>query len=195
MLAAPLPPWPRRRARPERARGPGRARRAFSARRARAGGRRRDDGRDTSTASIAVLVVSVIAQTTLTWFARRSSFVLSEQVFARLREDFMRQVLALPLSVVERAGTGDLVSRTTARRRHARAHGPLRHPGDADLRRDGGADGRRGLSRQPGHGAVVHRRAAGDPDRDAVVPAPRAGGLPLGARRVRDDDRHRRGNG
>jgi ABC-type multidrug transport system fused ATPase/permease subunit len=63
---------------------------------------------------IAVLVVSVIAQTVLTWFARHSSFVLSEQVFARLREDFMRQVLALPLSVVERAGTGDLVSRTTA---------------------------------------------------------------------------------
>ena len=63
---------------------------------------------------IGVLVVSVLAQTVLTWFARRSSFVLSEQVFARLREDFMRQVLALPLSVVERAGTGDLVSRMTA---------------------------------------------------------------------------------
>jgi ABC-type multidrug transport system fused ATPase/permease subunit len=63
---------------------------------------------------IAVLVVSVIAQTVLTWFARRASFVLSERVFAHLREDFMRQVLALPLSVVERAGTGDLVSRTTA---------------------------------------------------------------------------------
>jgi ABC-type multidrug transport system fused ATPase/permease subunit len=63
---------------------------------------------------IAILVASVIAQTMLTWFARRSSFVLSEQVFADLREDFMRQVLALPLSVVERAGTGDLVSRTTA---------------------------------------------------------------------------------
>ena len=63
---------------------------------------------------IAVLVVSVVAQTILTWFARRASFVLSEQVFAYLREDFMRQVLALPLSVVERAGTGDLVSRTTA---------------------------------------------------------------------------------
>src|SRR5687767_15035910 len=56
---------------------------------------------------IGVLVASVLAQTVLTWFARRSSFVLSEQVFARLREDFMRQVLALPLSVVERAGTGD----------------------------------------------------------------------------------------
>jgi ABC-type multidrug transport system fused ATPase/permease subunit len=63
---------------------------------------------------IAVLIVAVIAQTVLTWFARRSAFVLSEQVFAYLREDFMRQVLALPLSVVERAGTGDLVSRTSA---------------------------------------------------------------------------------
>ncbi len=63
---------------------------------------------------IGVLVAAVLAQTVLTWFARRSSFVLSEQVFARLREDFMRQVLALPLSVVERAGTGDLVSRMTA---------------------------------------------------------------------------------
>lgn len=63
---------------------------------------------------IAILAVSVLAQTVLTWFARRSSFVLSERVFARLREDFMRQVLALPLSAVERAGTGDLVSRTTS---------------------------------------------------------------------------------
>src|SRR3712207_6885779 len=42
------------------------------------------------------------------------SFVLSERVFAELLEDFMRRVLALPLSTVDRAGTGDLVSRTTA---------------------------------------------------------------------------------
>ena len=63
---------------------------------------------------VALLALFVIAQTILTWFARRASFVLSEEVFARLREDFMRRVLALPLSTVERAGTGDLVSRTTA---------------------------------------------------------------------------------
>jgi ABC-type multidrug transport system fused ATPase/permease subunit len=56
----------------------------------------------------------LLAQTILTWFARRASFVLSERIFADLREDFMRRVLALPLSTVERAGTGDLVSRTTA---------------------------------------------------------------------------------
>lgn len=63
---------------------------------------------------VAILAVALLAQTILTWFARRTSFVLSERIFAELREDFMRRVLALPLSTVERAGTGDLVSRTTA---------------------------------------------------------------------------------
>jgi ABC-type multidrug transport system fused ATPase/permease subunit len=63
---------------------------------------------------VLVLAVFLLAQTVLTWFARRASFVLSEKIFAELREDFMRRVLALPLSTVERAGTGDLVSRTTA---------------------------------------------------------------------------------
>ena len=60
-----------------------------------------------------VLGAAVIAQTVLTWFARRASFVLGETVFADLREQFMTRVVALPLSTVERAGTGDLVSRTT----------------------------------------------------------------------------------
>jgi ABC-type multidrug transport system fused ATPase/permease subunit len=63
---------------------------------------------------ILVLAGFLLAQTILTWLARRASFVLSEKIFAELREDFMRRVLALPLSTVERAGTGDLVSRTTA---------------------------------------------------------------------------------
>ena len=63
---------------------------------------------------VLVLAGFVAAQTVLTWAARRASFVLAEEIFARLREDFMRRVLALPLSTVERAGTGDLVSRTTA---------------------------------------------------------------------------------
>ncbi len=61
-----------------------------------------------------LLLAFLVAQTSLTWLARRASFVLSEQMFAELREDFMRRVLALPLSTVERAGTGDLVARTTA---------------------------------------------------------------------------------
>ena len=65
-------------------------------------------------AIVAVLAIAILAQTALTWVARKRSFVVSERIFAELREDFMRQVLALPLSTVERAGTGDLVSRTTA---------------------------------------------------------------------------------
>ena len=63
---------------------------------------------------VGILAVFLVAQTILTWFARRASFVLSERMFAELRDDFMRRVLALPLSTVERAGIGDLVSRTTA---------------------------------------------------------------------------------
>jgi ABC-type multidrug transport system fused ATPase/permease subunit len=63
---------------------------------------------------VLILAAFLAAQTVLTWLARRASFVLSERIFAELREDFMRRALALPLSTVERAGTGDLVSRTTA---------------------------------------------------------------------------------
>jgi ABC-type multidrug transport system fused ATPase/permease subunit len=63
---------------------------------------------------VAVLAAFIVLQTALTWAARRASFVVSERIFAELREDFMHRVLALPLSTVERAGTGDLVSRTTA---------------------------------------------------------------------------------
>ena len=55
----------------------------------------------------------VLVQTVLTRAARKASFVIGEGVFADLRETFMQRVLALPLSTVERAGTGDLVSRTT----------------------------------------------------------------------------------
>lgn len=62
---------------------------------------------------IAILVTAIIAQAVLTWLARRAAFILSEHVFARLREDFVRDAVRLPLSTLERAGTGDLVARTT----------------------------------------------------------------------------------
>ena len=68
----------------------------------------------TWTPSSSLLAIALVTQTILTFFARLASFVLSEKMFAELREDFMQRVLALPLSTVERAGTGDLVSRTTA---------------------------------------------------------------------------------
>jgi len=59
------------------------------------------------------LALAIVVQTVLVWAARRASFRLGERVFAQLREQFMTRVMALPLSVVERAGTGDLVARTT----------------------------------------------------------------------------------
>lgn len=62
--------------------------------------------------SVAFLA-AVLVQTVLVWFARRAAFVMGEDVFARLRERYIERVVELPLSTVERAGTGDLVARTT----------------------------------------------------------------------------------
>jgi ABC-type multidrug transport system fused ATPase/permease subunit len=59
------------------------------------------------------LALSSLGSTVATFLARRRSYILGETVFAHLREDFMSRVLALPLATVERAGTGDLLSRTT----------------------------------------------------------------------------------
>jgi ABC-type multidrug transport system fused ATPase/permease subunit len=60
-----------------------------------------------------LLAGAVVLQTALTWAARRASLVLGETVFAELREQFIGRAVNLPLSTVERAGTGDLVARTT----------------------------------------------------------------------------------
>ncbi|MDI1460313.1 ABC transporter ATP-binding protein [Catellatospora sp. KI3] len=59
------------------------------------------------------LVTFVIVQAVLVRFAAFSSANLGERVLAELREEFVDRVLAIPLSTVERAGTGDLVTRTS----------------------------------------------------------------------------------
>lgn len=60
-----------------------------------------------------LLVAAVLVQGCFAWLSRRSSGVLGERVFAELREGFVDRAVELPLSTVETAGTGDLVSRTT----------------------------------------------------------------------------------
>jgi ABC-type multidrug transport system fused ATPase/permease subunit len=65
------------------------------------------------TAYVGVLFGSSLAYAGLSFLARRRSYILGEKVFAQLREEFLASVLALPLIEVERAGTGDLLSRTT----------------------------------------------------------------------------------
>lgn len=60
-----------------------------------------------------MMLAAVTVQAVLTAFSTRFAMVLGERIFAQLREDFLEQATALPISVVERAGTGDLLTRTT----------------------------------------------------------------------------------
>ncbi|MCU1424497.1 MAG: transporter related [Microbacteriaceae bacterium] len=60
-----------------------------------------------------ILVAAVTIQSLINRLAQWRSMVLGETVFAALREQFMGTVGQLPLSIVEQAGTGDLLARTT----------------------------------------------------------------------------------
>ncbi|MFI5832386.1 ABC transporter ATP-binding protein [Micromonospora sp. NPDC051300] len=62
---------------------------------------------------VAAIAVFVVVQSVLVRFAHLASARLGERVLAELREEFVDRVLALPLSTVERAGTGDLLTRTS----------------------------------------------------------------------------------
>ncbi|MFG3696940.1 ABC transporter ATP-binding protein [Micromonospora sp. NPDC047620] len=63
---------------------------------------------------IALLIAGfVLAQSVLVRFAHLASARLGERVLAELREEFVDRILALPLATVERAGTGDLLTRTS----------------------------------------------------------------------------------
>jgi ABC-type multidrug transport system fused ATPase/permease subunit len=55
----------------------------------------------------------LLLQTVLTRYARLRSQVFGEQVIAELREDFVDNALDLPIGVVESAGSGDLLTRTS----------------------------------------------------------------------------------
>ncbi len=59
------------------------------------------------------IVAFVLVQTVLVRFAKLASATLGERVLAELREDFVDRTLEIPLSTVERAGTGDLLTRTS----------------------------------------------------------------------------------
>ncbi|MET7618873.1 ABC transporter ATP-binding protein [Streptomyces sp. NPDC005408] len=63
--------------------------------------------------AVAILCFA-LAQLLLARFARYLGHRFGERTSARIREQFVERALALPASVVERAGTGDLTSRGTA---------------------------------------------------------------------------------
>jgi len=59
------------------------------------------------------IVVAVIAQGLLSRYANYAGHRLGERAIARLREEFVWRTLGLPVAVVERAGTGDLATRSS----------------------------------------------------------------------------------
>ncbi|MET9383848.1 ABC transporter ATP-binding protein [Streptomyces sp. NPDC002928] len=60
------------------------------------------------------IVVCSLAQLLLARWTRYVGHRFGERMLARVREEFVDRALALPASVVERAGTGDLTARGTA---------------------------------------------------------------------------------
>ncbi|MGJ6961192.1 ABC transporter ATP-binding protein [Streptosporangium sp. G11] len=72
------------------------------------------DGAGTDVTQVSLAIGGfVVAQAVLVRFAVYASSRLGEKVLAELREEFVGRVLGLPLSTVERAGSGDLISRTS----------------------------------------------------------------------------------
>jgi ABC-type multidrug transport system fused ATPase/permease subunit len=61
----------------------------------------------------AVIAVALIAQAVLIRFGSLAGAKLGEALLATFREDFIAGVLGLPLSTVERAGSGDLMTRSS----------------------------------------------------------------------------------
>ncbi|WP_075732668.1 ABC transporter ATP-binding protein [Streptomyces acidiscabies] len=60
------------------------------------------------------ILVAAVAQLLLARWGRYVAHRFGERTLARVREEFVDRALALPASVVERAGTGDLTTRGTA---------------------------------------------------------------------------------
>ncbi|MFF8638289.1 ABC transporter ATP-binding protein [Streptomyces pilosus] len=63
---------------------------------------------------VPVILLCAVAQLLLSRWARYVGHRFGERTLARVRERFVDRALALPSSVVERAGTGDLTARGTA---------------------------------------------------------------------------------
>ncbi|KAB1985582.1 ABC transporter ATP-binding protein [Streptomyces triticiradicis] len=82
-------------------------------------GRMVDDVRDGGGAGAVdgpalVILVASLVQLLLSRWAGYVGYRFGERTLARVREEFVERTLALPASVVERAGTGDLTARGTA---------------------------------------------------------------------------------
>lgn len=65
------------------------------------------------TAAVGWYLAALLVQSVFLGVARQRGGTLGELILADLREDFLVRSVALPTGLLERAGTGDLVSRGT----------------------------------------------------------------------------------
>ena len=65
------------------------------------------------TRAVLFYLAALLVQSLFTGLSRLRGGILGEEILADLREDFLVRSIALPPGVLERAGTGDLVSRAT----------------------------------------------------------------------------------
>ncbi|MER5203334.1 ABC transporter ATP-binding protein [Streptomyces sp. NPDC002825] len=63
--------------------------------------------------TVALFALALLVQTVFTRLVRLRGAMLGEEMLADLREDFLVRAVGLPPGVLERAGTGDLLSRIT----------------------------------------------------------------------------------
>ena len=65
------------------------------------------------TRAVIIVVSALIIQSTFVYFTKVRASILGEFVLSALRERFVSRVIELPPHVVERAGSGELLTRTT----------------------------------------------------------------------------------
>ena len=131
------------------------------------------------------LAAAAVVQALLTGVGRQLTAKLGETVLAELREQVVERALAIPAARLERAGSGDLLSRRLQRRRDRLDGDPDRRAGAPagravrrpDAVRAGRAEPMAGAGGAPG-GADPAARAAPLPQarRAALLPSARAGG-------------------
>ena len=63
--------------------------------------------------TVIIVIIALILQSTFVYFTKVRASILGEFVLSALRERFVSRVIELPPHVVERAGSGELLTRTT----------------------------------------------------------------------------------
>jgi ABC-type multidrug transport system fused ATPase/permease subunit len=70
-------------------------------------------GRSAVVTAVILIAVALVIQTVFAYFTRTKAAILGEYVLSSLRERFVQRAVQLPPDAIERAGSGELLNRTT----------------------------------------------------------------------------------